>query len=233
MGSAISAAAESDPGCEIAAACDIGDNPAGSISKCDVAVDFSFRDSTAPLAELCAANKKPLVIGTTGHTPQQREAILSFAKDIPIVWAGNYSVGVNLLNHLAKIAASILDESYDIEIVEMHHRLKKDAPSGTAQKLKEIVMAARGAGESDVVYGRSGLTGERPRGEIGVHSLRGGGVIGDHSVIFAGDGELVELRHRAADRKVFSFGAIRAAKWVVGKPAGLYGMEDVLNFNNM
>ena len=111
----------------------------------------------------------------------------------------------------------------------MHHRMKKDAPSGTAQKLKEVVLQERGVGEDVVVYGREGLVGERPRGEIGVHALRGGSVVGDHTVIFAADGERLELAHKAADRKVFALGALRAAKWVVGKPAGLFGMEDVLN----
>ena len=228
MGRAITLAAESE-GCEIAAACDIGDNPADFISACDVAVDFSFRDITPALAKLCAANGKPLVIGTTGHTEAQRAEILQFVKTIPIVWAGNYSLGVNLLNYLTKIAAALLDDSYDVEIVEMHHRLKKDAPSGTADKLKQIVMKERGIGGDKVIYGRSGLVGERPRGEVAVHALRGGGVVGDHTVIFAADGERVELTHRAADRKVFANGALRAAKWIIGKPAGLYGMEDVLN----
>lgn len=228
MGAAISAAA-AGAGCEIVAGCDVGDNPADKIAECDVAVDFSFRDITAPLAELCAKHGKPLVIGTTGHTPEQSAAILEFTKQIPIVWAGNYSLGVNLLNYLTKIAARILDDSYDVEIVEMHHRMKKDAPSGTAQKLKEVVLQERGVGEDVVVYGREGLVGERPRGEIGVHALRGGSVVGDHTVIFAADGERLELAHKAADRKVFALGALRAAKWVVGKPAGLFGMEDVLD----
>ena len=227
MGRAISAAA-AECACEIAAACDMGDNPADFIANCDVVVDFSFREATAPLAELCAKEGKALVIGTTGHTPEQRAEILKCAEKIPVVWAGNYSLGVNLLNYLSRVAAQILDESYDIEIVEMHHRHKKDAPSGTAQKLKEIVLAARGRGEESVRYGREGQIGERPVGEIGVHALRGGGVVGDHSVIFATDGESLELSHRAADRKVFSKGALAAAKWIVGRPAGLYGMEDVL-----
>ena len=229
MGIAIATAAESC-GCEIAAACDIGDNPADFIDACDVAIDFSFRDVTPVIAKLCAECGKPLVIGTTGHTPEQRAEILEYAKKIPIVWAGNYSVGVNLLNYLTKIAAQILDDNYDVEIVEMHHKMKKDAPSGTAEKLKEIVCQARGVGEESVCYGRHGLVGERPRGEIGVHALRGGSVVGDHTVMFAADGERVELVHKAADRKVFAIGALRAAKWLEGRPAGLYGMDDVLGF---
>ena len=228
MGQAITAAAP-DAGCKIVSSCDVGDNPAESIAAADVVVDFSFRDITPALAELCAKNAKPLVIGTTGHTPQQREQILACTKTIPIVWAGNYSLGVNLLNYLTKIAAKILDDSYDVEIVEMHHRHKKDAPSGTAEKLKQIVLDARGIGEDSVIYGRKGLVGERPRGEVAVHALRGGSVVGDHTVMFAADGERLELTHKAADRKVFALGALRAARWVLGKPAGLYGMEDVLN----
>lgn len=229
MGQAIAAAAESC-GCEIFASCDMGDKPEDFIKDCDVVVDFSFRDVTVELAELCAKNNKPLVIGTTGHTPQQRESILKNVDKIPVVWAGNYSIGVNLLNQLTKIAASILSDAYDVEIVEMHHRLKKDAPSGTAEKLKEIVCKAREVGEENVCYGRKGLVGERPVGEIGVHAIRGGSVVGDHTVIFAADGERLELVHKAADRKVFALGALRAAKWLVGKPPALYGMEDVLNF---
>lgn len=228
MGKAISAAA-AECGCEIAAACDVGDNPADFVSSCDVAVDFSFREATGPLAVLCAENGKALVVGTTGHTTEQRGEVLKCAEKIPVVWAGNYSLGVNLLNYLSDLAARVLDESYDIEIVEMHHRHKKDAPSGTARKLKEIVLAARGRGEESVRYGREGQVGERPAGEVGVHALRGGGVVGDHSVLFAADGEVVELSHRASDRKIFAKGALAAAKWVVGKPAGLYGMDDVLN----
>ena len=229
MGRAIIDAAESC-GCEVFAACDMGDSPESFIAGCDVVVDFSFRDATLPLARLCAKHSKPLVIGTTGHTEEQRAGILEVSKTTPVVWAGNYSLGVNLLNYLVGIAAKVLDDGYDIEIVEMHHRLKKDAPSGTAEKLKQIVCAARSVGEDKVCYGRKGLVGERPRGEVGVHSVRGGSVVGDHTVIFAADGERLELAHKASDRKVFSTGALRAAAWLVGKAPGLYGMEDVLGF---
>lgn len=229
MGQAISSAAPEN-GCEIFGACDAGDSPEKFISGCDAAIDFSFREATPALAELCAKYGKPLVIGTTGHTPQQRDAILKLIDKIAIVWAGNYSVGVNLLNYLTSIAAKILNESYDVEIVEMHHRHKKDAPSGTAEKLKQIVCQARGVGEDSVCYGRHGQVGERPVGEIGVHALRGGSVVGDHTVMFAADGERLELTHKAADRKVFAQGALRAAKWAVSAKPGLYGMEDVLNF---
>ena len=204
MGRAISDSA-AECGCEIAAACDIGSRPEDFIENCDVAVDFSFREATAALAELCAKYGKPLVIGTTGHTPEQRAQIENFSK-------------------------ITLDESYDIEIVEMHHRHKKDAPSGTAEKLKEIVCACRNVGEDKVCYGRHGQVGERPVGEIGVHALRGGSVVGDHTVIFAADGERLELAHKAADRKVFAKGALRAAKWLAEakRAPKIYGMETVL-----
>jgi len=228
MGQAISAAAQA-AGCEISAQCDIGDNPADFIDSCDVVIDFSFRDVTPALAKLCAQKNKPLIIGTTGHTSEQRSQILEDTKNIAVVWAGNYSVGVNLLNYLTKIAATVLNDSYDVEIVEMHHHFKKDAPSGTAEKLKQVVCEARGVGEDKVCYGRHGMVGERPVGEIGVHALRGGSVVGDHTVMFAADGERVELVHKAADRKIFANGALRAAKWALTAKAGLYGMEDVLN----
>lgn len=227
MGQAIASAAK-EAGCEVVCACDMGDNPESGIATCDVVIDFSFREATAPLAKLCAKYKKPLVIGTTGHSQEQREEILACAKEIPIVWAGNYSIGVNLLNYLTKIAARVLPESYDIEIVEMHHRFKKDAPSGTAEKLLNIVKEARSLQDGEVIYGRHGLVGERPARQVGVHALRGGSVVGDHTVIFAADGERLELTHKASDRKIFALGALRAANWLKGKSAGLYGMEDVL-----
>ena len=232
MGRAIAEAA-AECGCEIVAACDVGANPADFIAACDAAIDFSFREATPALAKLCAEYKKPLVIGTTGHTDAQRAEIAECAKSVPIVWAGNYSVGVNLLNYLTKVAATILDNSYDVEIVEMHHKHKKDAPSGTAEKLKQVVCAARGVGEESVCYGRHGQVGERPVGEIGVHALRGGNVVGDHTVIFAADGERVELTHKAADRKIFAKGALRAAKWLVSSAhePKIYEMESVLGFD--
>lgn len=227
MGQAIISAANGTD-LDIAFKTDIGDDASQFIKDCDAAIDFSFRDATYELAKLCAQNKKPLIIGTTGHTPEQREKILECTKDIAIVWAGNYSIGVNLLNYLIKIATSILPDTYDIEIVEMHHRLKKDAPSGTAEKLLKIAQSVRGIKDDEVTFGREGLVGERPNREIGVHSLRGGSVVGDHTVMFATDGERLELTHKAEDRKIFANGVVKATLWVKDKPAGLYGMEDVL-----
>ncbi|MBO6102601.1 MAG: 4-hydroxy-tetrahydrodipicolinate reductase, partial [Opitutales bacterium] len=143
MGRAIIEAASATPGCEIFAACDMGDDASKFINGCDVVIDFSFRDATAALANLCAENKKPLVIGTTGHSAEQRAEILKATSEIPVVWAGNYSVGVNLLNYLTRIAAQILPVESDVEIVEMHHHFKNDAPSGTADKLLNVVKEVR------------------------------------------------------------------------------------------
>jgi 4-hydroxy-tetrahydrodipicolinate reductase len=194
----------------------------------DVVVDFSSHDATAPLVKLAAAKKIPVVIGTTGHTPAERKEITAYAKKTPIVWAGNYSVGVNLLNFLTRRAAEVLGSSYNVEVVEMHHRDKKDAPSGTAEKLIAVVREARRLAEDKVVHGRHGLVGARPADQIGVHALRGGDVVGDHTVMFAGDGERVELTHKASSRMIFAQGALKAAQWVAGRKPGLYGMDDVL-----
>lgn len=228
MGQAIIAAAQS-ANAEIIAKCDVGETfTPEMVVACDVAIDFSFHEVTPTLAEACAEAGKPLVIGTTGHTAEERSRIESAAKKIPIVWAGNYSVGVNVLNWLVGKAAKLLDPSFEIEVVEMHHRHKKDAPSGTAEKLLAVVEAARGLDKSAERHGRSGLVGERTCNEIGVHALRGGSVVGDHTVIFAGEGERVELTHKAESRTIFANGAIHAASWVIGKSPAVYGMDAVL-----
>ncbi len=228
MGQAINAAAPG-AGVEIVRRIDAGDLlEAAVLADVDVAVDFSSHEASAPLARLAAARKLPLVIGTTGHTPAERKEVTALAKKIPIVWAGNYSVGVNLLNFLTRRAASVLGPRYNVEIVEMHHRDKKDAPSGTAEKLIEIVREGRRLSADKVVHGRHGLVGARPEEQIGVHALRGGDVVGDHTVIFAGDGERLELTHKASSRAIFAVGALTAAKWVKGQKPGLYGMDDVL-----
>jgi 4-hydroxy-tetrahydrodipicolinate reductase len=228
MGQAILAAAPA-AGVEVARRVDAGDAlTAAAFSGVDAAVDFSSHDATVALAKLAAAQKVPLVIGTTGHTSTERKAILAYAKKIPIVWAGNYSVGVNLLNFLTRRAATLLGPRYNVEIVEMHHRDKKDAPSGTAEKLLSIVREARHLDEASITHGRRGLVGARPEGQIGVHALRGGDVVGDHTVIFAGDGERLELTHKASSRAIFAAGALQAARWTKGRAPGLYGMEDVL-----
>lgn len=227
MGVAIAVAAE-DMGVGIAGECDMGDDPAAFIADCDAVIDFSFHEVTPGIAALAAEHGKPLIIGTTGHSDEERGAILACTAKIPIVWAGNYSVGVNVLNYLVQKAAGLLDKSYQPEVIEMHHRHKKDAPSGTAERLVEIVREARGLTREQEQHGRKGITGERPDDEIGVHALRGGDVIGDHTVLFAGPGERVELTHKASNRQIFAQGAVRAAQWATGSKPGLYDMQDVL-----
>ncbi len=232
MGQAIIAAAPA-AGAVIAAACDQGDTPADHLANCDVVIDFSFQAATAPLAVLCANAGKPLVIGTTGHSDADRATIRAQAATIPIVWAGNYSVGVNLLNALTRLAASVLGDSYDPEVVELHHRLKKDSPSGTAERLVDVIREVRGLTREQEKHGRQGLVGERPTAEIGVHAVRGGDIVGEHTVYFCGLGERVELTHRATDRRIFAQGALRAAVWVVGRKPQVYGMEEVLGLDRL
>ncbi|MDR2863483.1 MAG: 4-hydroxy-tetrahydrodipicolinate reductase [Puniceicoccales bacterium] len=230
MGHALIEAAR-NAGITSVAAIDQGDDAASVIGAAGAVLDFSHHTATLPLARLCAGHGKPLIVGTTGHTAAEREAILEAVRTLPVVWAGNYSIGVTLLNHLVKIAAATLDASYQIELVEMHHRHKKDAPSGTAETLLQIAREARHLPPQVIRNGRAGLTGERPSDEIGVHALRGGDVVGDHTVYFAGEGERLELTHRAANRAIFAIGAIRAAQWVVSRAPGIYGMGDVLGIS--
>ena len=227
MGQAIQAVAPAN-GAAICAAIDIGDDVEAHIGSCEVVIDFSFHKATLPVVELAHKHGKPIVIGTTGHSAGDRDAVTRIAEELPIVFAGNYSVGVNLLFYLVGRAAAILGGSYHPEIVEMHHRHKKDAPSGTAERLVEVIRAGRGLPEDSVVHGRQGISGERPDEQIGVHALRGGDVVGEHTVLFAGQGERIELTHRATDRRIFAQGALRAAHWLRGKEPGLYNMEDVL-----
>jgi len=227
MGQAILAEA-AKTGDTIAVACDLGDDPTPHLSQAEVIIDFSFHEATAPLARLATGAGLPVVIGTTGHTEDERKAIRACAEHAALVWAGNYSVGVNLLIHLVEKAARALGPEYHPEIVEMHHRHKKDAPSGTARNLLDAVLAARGLGPEAVTHGREGITGERPDAQIGVHALRGGVVVGEHTVHFAGPGERLELTHKAADRAIFAQGALRAARWALEQPPGLYDMRDVL-----
>lgn len=197
---------------------------------CDVVIDFSGHHGTAGNAPRVAEWKKALVIGTTGLSADEKSAIEQAAGKIPIVMAPNMSLGVNLLLALVEQAARTLKgKGYDCEIVERHHRKKKDSPSGTAIGLGEA--AAKGYGwdlKKVSVHGREGLVGERPAEQIGFHAVRGGDIIGDHTVLFAADGEVVELSHRATSREAFALGALRAASWIVGRKAALYTMRDVL-----
>jgi 4-hydroxy-tetrahydrodipicolinate reductase len=198
----------------------------------DVVIDFSTPDALAALAPRCGASRVPLVSGTTGLTASHRAALDALAKNVAVVHAPNMSVGVNVLFHLAELATRLLGPSFDAEIVEMHHRHKVDAPSGTAVRLAEHVAAARGLDAAKaVVHGRSGQVGPRKDDEVGVMTLRGGSVVGEHTLVLAGPGERVELVHRAEDRSIFARGAVRAARWVVGRPAGRYDMADVLGIS--
>jgi len=229
MGRMLVACAAEDPALEIAATVDAGDDFAAALARSDAVIDFSHADVTASVATACAAAGKVLVIGTTGHDDATRAAIARAAEKIPTVFAPNFSVGVNTLFWLTRQAARILGPDFDLEVVEMHHRLKKDAPSGTARRLAEILAEAAGLTyENDVRHGREGMVGARTPREIGLHAIRGGDVVGDHTVIFAANGERVELTHKASSRETFARGALRAAKWASGKPPGLYDMENVL-----
>ena len=229
MGQALAACATRIPELQVVGQIDQGDDMNSAIDSGDVVIDFSFHNATAAIAELCARKKKALVIGTTGHADSDRKRLLAVTSQIPVVWASNFSTGVNTLFWLTRKAAEILGPGFDLEVVEMHHRMKKDAPSGTAATLAEILADVRQQQLSNVLrHGRSGITGERTSAEIGMHSLRGGDVVGDHTVIFAAEGERVELTHKASSRDTFANGALRAAQWVVKQKPGLYDMQHVL-----
>ena len=227
MGQVITATA-AEFGVPISAALDVGDKPADHIAGCDVIIDFSSHHVTRALLELAIAHQKPIVIGTTGHSAETKAELLKLAAQVPCVWSGNYSVGVNLLFALTRRAAAVLGSDYDAEVLEMHHRFKKDAPSGTAARLLEIILEERKLGAEAVRHGREGITGERTPTEVGMHAIRGGDVIGDHTVMFAALGERLELTHKATDRGIFARGSVRAAQWIVGKKPGVYDMQDVL-----
>jgi 4-hydroxy-tetrahydrodipicolinate reductase len=229
MGQAIARAAEAQDDLDIAACIDLGDRLNDAIETCDVVIDFSHPDATERNCATCIEARKPMVIGTTGHSAEQTRVIRLAAVEIPVVLAANFSVGVNTLFWLTRKTNELLGETFDVEIVEAHHRLKKDAPSGTAKRLAQILCDARGLGyDEQVAHGREGLVGERPAKQIGMHAIRAGDVVGDHTVIFAGDGERLELTHKASSRETFATGALRAARWIVAKPPRLYTMEDVL-----
>ncbi|MDG6028064.1 MAG: 4-hydroxy-tetrahydrodipicolinate reductase [Candidatus Brocadia sp.] len=249
MGARIVALAWEDPEIELVAALErtghlsIGKD-AGSVSGCgdtgikitpslnvkaDVLIDFSSPESVVTIAEACAKEKIALVVGTTGLNPRQREELLHFSHVIPCLVSPNMSVGVNIMFELVAQVARMVRNEFDIEIVETHHRFKKDAPSGTALRLAEKICEATGREmANDVVYGRSGITGERPGDQIGIHAVRSGDVVGDHTVIFGSLGERIEITHKAHTRDTFVRGAIRAAKFIAKKPPGIYGMSDVL-----
>lgn len=229
MGQALLSCAARIPDIEVVGAIDQGDDLNSVIAKCDAVIEFSFHNATLRVAELCAQHQKTLVVGTTGHSAEEKAAIVALQTKIPLVIASNYSTGVNTLFWLTRKAAEILGPSFDLEVVEMHHRLKKDAPSGTATTLLEILGDVRKVQLDQALrHGRKGIVGERTNTEIGIHAIRGGDVVGDHTVIFATNGERVELTHKASSRDTFANGALRAAVWAVQQKPGLYDMQDVL-----
>jgi len=229
MGHALVASAVRFDEMQVVGQVDQGDDLAAIVEKGDVVIDFSSHSATAGIARLCAQHNKAVVIGTTGHSDEDRSEITGFSSRIPMVLASNFSTGVNTLFWLTRKAAEILGPGFDLEIIEMHHRMKRDAPSGTARTLGEILADVRKQQLDRLArHGRSGIVGARTDEEIGIHSVRGGDVVGDHTVIFAAAGERVELTHKASSRETFANGALRAAEWVVQQKPGLYDMQDVL-----
>ncbi|TBV10760.1 4-hydroxy-tetrahydrodipicolinate reductase [Stutzerimonas kirkiae] len=195
----------------------------------DVLIDFTHPSVTLANLGTCRQAGKAMVIGTTGFSPEEKQRLAEAAQEIPIVFAANFSVGVNLCLKLLDTAAQVLGDEVDIEIIEAHHRHKVDAPSGTALRMGEVVANALGRDLRKVaVYGREGQTGARERETIGFATVRAGDIVGDHTVLFAADGERVEITHKASSRMTFAKGAVRAALWLQGRPAGLYDMQDVL-----
>ncbi len=204
-------------------------DPAALFGTSDVVIDFTSPDTTMAHLDLAVSTGTSMVIGTTGMDAGQRDRLAAAGEKVSLVYAANMSLGINLLLGLTRQVAAALDEDYDIEIVEIHHHHKKDAPSGTALALAEAAAAGRGVNLDDVAdRGRDGLTGARRRGDIGLAALRGGDIVGDHTVIFAGQGERIEIGHQATSRAIYSNGAVKAALWLQGRPPGLYGMADVL-----
>ena len=232
MGKMLVALADVHPALEVVAKVDVAEGydktwPTGT----EAVIDFSFHSAVPAFVAKAAEEGLAYVLGTTGLSAEEQQAVDAAAKRIPVVQSGNYSLGVNLLLNLVKTAAKVLGPEYDVEVVEMHHRHKKDAPSGTALMLAKAAAAGRGVDfDAAAVYGRKGIVGERPEGEIAVHALRGGSVVGDHTVMFAGEVERVELTHRAQSREAFAAGALKAAQWAAGRQPGIYTMRDVLGF---
>jgi len=211
MGRTVVDLVNNDPKIQIVAQCDLGEPIEPAMKNCDVAIDFSHADAITEICRTALHHHKSLVIGTTGHSQEQRRLIEGAAQSLAIVFAPNFSIGVNALFWLTREAAELLDSDFNPEIIETHHKMKKDAPSGTAKTLAKILKRAR-----------------KMRSEVPIQSIREGDVVGEHTVIFGGPGERVELTHRAASREIFARGALRAAQWIIGKPPGFYSMQDVL-----
>ncbi|CAN5911613.1 4-hydroxy-tetrahydrodipicolinate reductase [soil metagenome] len=229
MGQAVIQATDSDADCVVGAAIDQGDSLDEALAKCDVVIDFTSHHFSKELVAACLKHGKSIVMGTTGHTDEEYALIRDASKTIPFVLAPNFSIGVNTLFWLTRQAARILGEPFDLEVIEMHHRMKTDSPSGTARRLVEILCEESSVDyDKDTRHGRKGDVGARTKKEIGVHAIRGGDVVGDHTVVFANIGERIELTHKASSRDTFAGGAVRAAKWLSAQPAGIYDMQDVL-----
>jgi 4-hydroxy-tetrahydrodipicolinate reductase len=230
MGLAVAEAAVASGAVSIVSTHDAGEDLDAAMKTAKCVIDFTVHSFSVSLIETALRHGVAVVMGTTGHSDEELEIIHAAGKEIPIVHAPNFSVGVNTLFWLTRQAARILkQDTFDIEVTEMHHRHKIDSPSGTARRLLEILNEETGTTyKEDIAHGRFGNIGPRRRGEIGMHTLRGGDVVGDHCVMFAADGERVELVHKASSRMTFASGAVRAAVWLDGKAAGVYDMQDVL-----
>ena len=229
MGEAVARCASADAEVRMGGKIDAGDDLLTALSACDAVVDFSHHSFTSELVTACRDQGKLLVIGTTGLSVETEAYIRETSRSLPIVFAPNYSVGVNTLFWLTRKATEILGADFDLEVVEMHHNKKIDSPSGTARRLVEILCDVEElAYDRDVRHGRLGNVGARTKREVGMHAVRGGDVVGDHTVIYAAQGERIELTHKASSRDTFANGAIRAAKWLRGRANGLYDMQDVL-----
>lgn len=205
------------------------DNLDAALAAGEVLIDFTFTEATLEHIGACARHHRPIVVGTTGFSKEELAQIRKFSETIPCLLSPNMSIGVNLSFKILAEVAQALGDDYDVEIVEAHHRMKKDAPSGTALKMAQVVAGALGRNLDEVgVYARKGMIGERSRMEIGIQTLRAGDIVGEHTVLFAGKGERIEITHRAHSRDTFAAGAVRAAKWLAGKKPGMYDMQDVL-----
>lgn len=229
MGRMLIEAVDADAEAALASAFDIDDDAEAAISGADCLIDFTRPEGTLRHLEICRRHGVHAVIGTTGFSAEQKQQIEATACDIPIVFAPNMAVGVNAVFKLLDVAARILNTGYDVEVIEAHHRMKVDAPSGTALRMGEVVAKALGRDLTEcAVYGREGHTGERPATQIGFSTIRGGDIVGDHTVLFAGTGERIEITHKSASRMSYALGSLRAARFLQGKKNGLFDMQDVL-----
>ena len=207
----------------------VSDSLDSVIDQGDVVIDFTISEASLKHSRIAASHKRPIVIGTTGLAKDELDEIRQLAKDFPCVLAPNMSVGINLLYKLVDTAAKVLGDDYDVEIVEAHHRMKKDAPSGTALQLGRVIAASLGRDFDEVgLFERHGFIGERSKKEIGIQTVRAGDIVGEHTVLFGGTGERIEIVHKASSRDTFAKGAVRAALWIIEQPAGFYDMQDVL-----